>query len=279
MANTLANIGFQIETDRSYYNLRQQVTEFGQTIRAFGGTYFRWSPNEGVELWARIKPEGDIGHLHPHYAGETRISVALVEKRAYEDQKDVMADGFFVAYPNPQKGVGFVSEHFNLQYGDGTYSSYLPFVFDAPDFDRYADIQLPALVDVQITAFALNLCAFESEDYWIDRQIEWDTSGEDDPYLWSGETFVPSTMLFKRANSDEFPKPTALMCATVLDTELITNQATGLEFSWARILTVAGEMDLVVSPEKINGYMLEDAVLVGESYLSGHILGYSDSLF
>lgn len=277
MANNLANLGFTIDTDKSYWELRQQVTEYGETIITSESTYFRWTPIKHMELWARVKPEGDIGHVHPHYAGDSRMRVALVEKVAYQDEKDVLADGFFVAYANPQQGVGFVSEHKTLHYGDGTYSSYLPFIFDAPDYDRYADIQLPTIADVQITASPFMLWGFESEDEWVDKQIEWDESGEEDPGVWSGESFCPSTMLYQRKGPDDFPKPSAYMAATVLDTAIITNPVTETEFSWARIRTVAGEMDVVVSIENLNGYMVTGGVVAGDFYLTGHLVDDTDA--
>lgn len=274
--NFLAHLGFITDTEKSYWELWQQVTEYGQTIVTPESAYFRWTPSKNLELWAKVKPTGDIGYLHPHYAGDSIMHVALVEKVAYEDEKDVLADGFFVAYAKPQQGVGFVSEHKNLHYGDGTYSSYIPFVFNAPDFDRYADLQIPTLVDVQLTAFALMSWSYESEDEWIDKQVEWDTSGEEDPYVWSGETFAPSTMLYERKGPNDFPRPTAYIAGTILDTAIITNPVTEEEFCWACIETVAGQLDVVASIQKLNGYMVTGGVIAGDFYLSGRLVDDMD---
>lgn len=219
-------------------------------------------------------PNEDVGHLRPYFSGSARMQVALVEAKRYEEGRNILADGFFVAYPKPQKGVGFVSNHECLQYGDGTYSSYLPFLFDLPDYDRYAELALPALVDVQLTAFPLLMRAYETEDDWVDEQIEWDTSGEEDPYVWSGESFVPDLMIFKRETPEQYPKPTVFMAGTVLDTAIITNPATGIDFSWAKLRTAAGEIDLVASAEDLDGYLVTDGVAAGNFYLTGHVLDY-----
>lgn len=271
MTRGFANIGFVLDDNRSYMNLRQQVVECGQTIHTPVGTYFFWSPGGSLELWAKVKPEDDIGHLHAHFAGAAHMTVALVERNTFED--DTLAEGLFVAYPNPQKGKGFLSEHPQLHYGDGTYSNYNPFVFITPDFDRYAEIQLPVLTELQLTAFPLrDVFAFESEDAWVDWQLEMDDSGEDDPSVWSGETFCPSAMFFKKTADELYPKPTAFIAGTVLETAILTNPVTEFDFSWAKVQTIQGEIDLVFAPEVLNGYLAPDGVVAGDFYLSGRLL-------
>ena len=276
MSKILANLGFIVNTDKSYWELWQQITEHGEIIITPSSSYFRWTPSKNLELWAKVKPTEDIGHIHSHYVGGSIMRVALVEKRAYEDEKDVLADGFFVAYTKPQQGVGFVSKYKHLHYGDGTYSSYIPFVFNVPGYDRYATLQLPVLVDVQITCFALMSWSYESEDEWLDKQAEWDTSGEEDPYVWSGETFSPSTMLYQRKDPNDFPMPMAFIAGTVLDTAIITNPVTDEEFCWACIETVAGQLDVVASIDKLNGYMVTGGVITGDFYLSGRVVDDTD---
>lgn len=272
MTRGFTDIGFVLDDTRCYMKLRQQVAEYGQTIHTPVGTYFFWSPGENLELWAKIKPEDDIGHLHLHFAGSAHMNVALVEKNTFED--DTLAEGLFVAYPNPQKGKGFLSkEHSHLHYGDGTYSNYNPFVFITPDFDRYAEMQLPVLTELQLTAFPLHeVHAYESEDAWVDWQVEMDDSGEDDPCVWSGETFCPSAMLFKKTADNLYPKPTAFIAGTVLETAILTNPVTGFDFSWAKVRTIQGEIDFVFAPEVLNGYLVIGGVVAGEFYLSGRLL-------
>lgn len=274
MGGFLNSLGFPTDDAFSYFDLHLQLFECGQSIRTSAGIYFLWEPGEGVEIWSKLRPNEEVSYLRPFFSGSARMQVALVETKMYEEGKNILADGFFIAYPKPQKGVGFVSEHKTLQYGDGTYSSYLPFLFDVPDYDRYAGVELPALLDVQLTAFPLTMRAYETEDDWVDEQIEWDTSGEEDPYVWSGETFVPDLTLFQRETPEQYPKPTAFLAGTVLETAIITNPVTGVDFSWAKLRTAAGEIDMVASAKELDGYLVTDGVAAGNFYLAGHLLDY-----
>ncbi|MBV9210288.1 MAG: hypothetical protein JOZ52_06645 [Acidobacteria bacterium] len=269
------DIGFPLESGLSYMNLLHEMVEHGEIIRTESDAYVWWSPDKAIAVSAKIKEEGELGMLRPHFIGESTTTVALVEKFAYQDAK--MADGLFVAYGNPQKSDGeFVSKHKSLHYGDGTYSSYLPFIFDAPDYERYADLILPALIDIKLTGFALHLYAFESEDDWVDYQLEYDTSGEEDPYIWTGKAFVPEAMLDKREDPTRYARPKAFLAGIALDTAILTNPLTGCDFCWARLETAIGEIEVVASPSILDGYFVTDGVIAGDFYLSGHIVGEPD---
>jgi hypothetical protein len=262
----------------SYLTLSQRVAEEGESIQTPVGTYFCWSPSKGVELWIRAVPESEHTYLHPHFTGDARMRVAIVDRKEYE--KNILAEGFFVAYPNPVKGKGFLSEQLCLQYGDGTYSNYFPFLFDAPDYDTYAEMELPFLADVQITAFPYTLRAYETEDDWIDWQLENDENAgdedDDDRSVLSGEAFCPSTAFQERKDKDDYPNPTALIAGRILDSAILNNEATGEDFCWAKVLTKAGEIDIVASPALLDGYIVKDGILSCHCYLSGRIMHITD---
>jgi hypothetical protein len=269
-ARRLADIGFLVPNAMTYLTLHLRVAEEGEAIQTPVGTYFRWSPSKGVELWIKDDPEEKNMRLHPHFVGESRMRVAIVDRKRYEE--NILAEGFFVAYPNPVKGQGFLSEHFCLQYGDGTYSNYIPFIFDAPDYDRYEELELPFIADIQLTAFPFELIAFETEDDWIDWQLQGDTRPEEEQDVWGGETFCPATTLHKRESKDDYAAPTALIAGTVLETAILDNEETGVPFCWAKVITKSGEVDIVASPNMINGYVVKGGVVNCHGYLSGRIL-------
>jgi hypothetical protein len=238
---------------------------------------YRWfTPGEGIEVWAKDEGDGKIGHVHPHFSGGARMRVALVEKRINED---ALTDGLFVAYFKHKEGEGIESVHERLRYGDGTYTGVIPFVFGSPDYECHANLQIPIVTDVQITAFPFKMTAYETEDDWFDSQIEQDKldSGEeaqeddDDGGVLAGASFIPTTMLFEKKSPDDFPRPTAALSGIVLETAIITNPVTEQDFSWARIETAAGEIDLVVSAELLDGYLVEGGVAAGHCYLSGRL--------
>lgn len=257
----------------SYMNLSLRVAEEGETIQTPLGPYLLWTPSKGIELWVKVVPEDELTYVHGHFMGEARMRVAIVDKKRYE--KNLLSEGCFVAYPNPVKGQNLVSKHAHLQYGDGTYSGYVPLVFDTPDFDKYAEIELPFLADIQLTAFPLQLKSFENEDDWIDWQIEQDTKepDEDGDYdCWSGESFCPTALIYQRKDKDDYPKATAFIAGTILENAIITNEETGEDFCWAKVTTRLGEVDIVAAPDILDGPIVRDGILTCHCSLSGRIV-------
>lgn len=269
----LADIGFPVPDAKSYMNLGLRVAEEGETIQTPVGTYLYWSPSKGIEVWVRVGPEGELPYIHGHFKGESRTRVAIVDKKEYEQK--ALADGLFVAYPNPVKGQGFLSEHANLQYGDGTYSNYIPFVFDSPDFDKYAEIPVPFLADIQLTVFPFDLKCFESEDDWIDWQAEkemWEPDEDGERSCWGAEAFCPDAMTHQRTDENDYPDPTAFVAGTIIDTAILSNEETGEDFCWAKLRTKLAELDVVAAPDILDGPIVKDGVLTCHAHLSGRII-------
>jgi hypothetical protein len=270
------NIGFPIGGVYSYMSLKTHLLRQGQIVRTPLGHYRWFTPGEGIEVWAKEEADGTLGHLHPHFSGGARLRAALVEKRP---NKDALTEGLFVAYFNHKEGEGIESVHENLRYGDGTYTGVVPFVFGSPDFNCHAELQIPLVTDVQITAFPSQVTAYETEDDWIDWQLEQEkiekgpNAEEDDEEggFFAGASFVPATMFFEKESPDDFPLPMATLSGIVLETAIITNPVTEQDFSWARIETAAGEMDLVVNPQLLEGYLVEGGVAAGRCFLSGRL--------
>jgi hypothetical protein len=270
MVRRLADIGFQMTGGYAYMKLAHLVTEEGESIQTPVGTYFHWSHPKGMDLWIKVALEGERTFIHPHFMGKAIMLAAIVERKTYPD--NILAEGCLAAYPRPVKGQGFLSEHPCLQYGDGTYSNYIPFIFDAPDYDRYTGIELPFVADIQITAFPFHVFAFETEDDWVDWQLQGDKREEEAQDVWGPETFCPSTMLHQKKDKDDYSKPTALIAGTVIATDIIENEVTGQDFCWAQVMTKMGEVDVVAAPDMINGYVVKGGVLSCEAGLSGRIL-------
>lgn len=269
----LADIGFPVLSTMDYMNLTLRVAEEGETILTPVGTYLLWVPSKGIELWVKVVSDDELTFVHGHFMGEARMRVAIVDKKRYE--KNALAEGGFVAYPSPVKGQGFLSEHANLQYGDGRYSGHIPLLFDSPDFDTYAEIELPFLADVQLTAFPFHLKSFETEDEWIDWQLDngmekVDENGDYD--YWSGETFCPDALIHQRKHRDDYPKSTAFIAGTILESAILTNEATGEDFCWAKVTTKLGEVDVVAAPDILDGPIVRDGILTCHCSLSGRIV-------
>lgn len=269
----LQDIGFPVPDAMSYMNLGLRVAEEGESIQTPVGTYLFWSPSMGIEVWSKIAAEGQHTYLHGHFKGKARMSVAIVDKKEYES--NALAEGFFVAYPNPVKGQGFIVKNVRHQYGDGTYSGYIPILFDAPDYDKFAEIPLPFLADLQLTAFPFSMRSFETEDEWIDWQFEKKIfkakeNGETD--FLGGEAFWPDAITHERRDKNDYPKPTAFIAGTILETAIISNEETGEDFCWAKLKTKLGELDVVAAPDILDGPIVLNGIITCHANLSGRIL-------
>lgn len=64
----------------------------------------------------------------------------------------------------------------------------------------------------------------------------------------------------------------ALIAGTIPDTAILENEATGAEICRVKVITKSGEIDLVATPDIINGYVVKDGVLHCHALLSGRIL-------
>lgn len=269
----IENIGFPVPDAQSYMNLGLRVAEEGETILTPVGTYLFWSPSKGIEVWVKVAAEGEKTFIHGHFKGKARMDVAIVDKKEYES--NALAEGFFVAYPEPVKGQGFLDKNVKCQYGDGTYSSYVPFLFDAPDYDKYAEIPLPFLAEIQLTAFPFSMKSFETEDDWIDWQLEKEffTPDENGNGRYIGaEAFAPDAFTYQRKDKDDYPKPTAFMAGRILETAILNNGETGEDFCWAKVLTAVGELDVVAAPDILDGPIVRFGILTCHAHLSGRIL-------
>ncbi|HEY0406620.1 MAG TPA: hypothetical protein VGC89_12890 [Pyrinomonadaceae bacterium] len=276
MSLNIESIGFPITGAYSYLMLHYQLLEHGKIVPTPTGPYRCFAPGAGIEVWAKLEAADKLGHLHPHFSGGARMRVALVERRPADT---ALTEGLFVAYFKHKEGEGIESVHERLRYGDGTYTGVIPFVFASPDYHCYPQLPMPVVTDVQIAAFPFQMVAYETEDEWIDWQLERDKQAraengeeeDEDPGFLAGASFMPSTMLFEKESPDDFPSPTAYLSGIVLETAIITNPVTAQDFSWARLETAAGEIDLVVSTDLLDGYLVEGGVAAGHCLLSGRL--------
>ena len=64
----------------------------------------------------------------------------------------------------------------------------------------------------------------------------------------------------------------AAVSGYVLDSGIITNPATGLDFCWAKVETIGGEVDMVCAPDRLSGYIVKDGIAVANCYLYGRLI-------
>lgn len=87
------------------------------------------------------------------------------------------------------------------------------------------------------------------------------------------ESFIPSGTFRPGGERIEPPVAAAIFAGTVLEARKITNKDTGLGFYHAKVKTLGGEVDLVVSPDSPTGnHLRPGAVVHGSFWLSGLLL-------
>ncbi|HMS41175.1 MAG TPA: hypothetical protein PKE69_13170, partial [Pyrinomonadaceae bacterium] len=163
-------------------------------------------------------------------------------------------DGGFHAWANP------LTE-------DVEVSGEYPFVFDMPDFRTVPNLELPQIVEIQLTAFASNdFKIFASE-------TEFDESQESE-IKYASKSFVPSGLFTPDAETKEIvpPRPIGIFAGEIKEFELKTNSLTNAEFYWFLVETLGGEVDVVSDPKWIETEPKIGEIVSGQFWLSGRLL-------
>jgi hypothetical protein len=79
-------------------------------------------------------------------------------------------------------------------------------------------------------------------------------------------------MLNPRGEGGELQPATTQLSGFVLDTGIITNPLTGLDFCWIKVDTIGGEVDVVCSPDKLGGYLVTGGIATLDCYLYGRLI-------
>ncbi len=228
------------------------MREQGEIVEAKAVKYLKLSVGDRLELWTKVVNGEPDGNIHAYFVGESRFPVALIDKMPRK--KISLSDGVFLCRSKPCAGAGWVAGQ-------------IPFVFDAPDYHRYDGLTLPRVAVAQIMGSSKKVVAYESED-----EYEEANPPDDNGYGFYAMHFLPIYMVEPRMEDNELQYPMAEVSGFVLETDIITNPLTGLEFCWAHVETICGEVDVVCSPEGLQGYLHKGGVAVGYCYLNGRIL-------
>jgi hypothetical protein len=236
----MTTLGFQASANDEFADLALTASTQGEPIQVSGGTYYRWSPGAGVELWAQADQDGQLIGLNPHFSGAARMRVGLIKRVARE--RDSVLDGAFYGWAGAT--------------GNAPDEGQYPFACDVPDFKRHERLALPTIVTVQLAAFAHTLQAFESDEAYQAANT----------YKMAVESCIPSGTFSKP------PQSMVIFNGHVLTTARLTNPHTERVFYWARVRTLGGEFDVVADPEIVEGTITQGGVIGGSVWLSGLIV-------
>ena len=242
-------LGFPVSTEQDFRHYTYQASEFGQTIDAFSGAYTLWAPGRGIELWVQTNLHRRIIGMNPHFTGRGRMRVLLTKRIVRRDHS--ILDGTFSSLVKPTRD-------------DPAMSAY-SFVFDAPDYDLYNELELPYIACLQLAAFAHTLQGYESEEAFNRAQPE-------------GSVVAPMSFLAAghcssegQNNPKEAQQARAILSGRVLATEKIINPVTNQQFYWALVHTPAGKLDVIADPQVVQGKITVNGIVRGVFWLSGRI--------
>ena len=232
-------------------NLRALLLNEAVTIESLpvsGGYYVRCGIGAGIELWLAMNEDRQIAGIYPHYVGTSQVRAAITH--FYDDPIYPLA-GSLHAWTDPQT--------------DDPESGGTRIVCEMPGAAAIrATVTLPALVTLQITAFAHEFTLYPDDDAFHASQ-----QGE---VKFAVESFVPVGLFdFSSTPNADAPSALARFVGHVEHTTLLTNPASGLSFHVMRVRTFGGTFDVVVHPTMISVEPRIGGVVEGTFWLTGRV--------
>jgi hypothetical protein len=241
VADNLACIGFLVEDMEEFGELAHRTVEEGEEIAADGGSYFRWAPGGGGELWAQMR-RGRITGFNPSFAGDATMRVGITREHGARSMSPL--DGMLYGWAAPQDP-------------DDPESGEFPFHFEVPDLRAGEPLDLPVLADVGLVVFAAAIETFPDEEAFA--------AAQDDPPF-AAESFIPVGSF-----AEDGPVADSLAHGVVLDASVRTNAATGATFTHARIRTLGGELDVVAATEDLPDAPAPGAIVRVGGWTTGRV--------
>ena len=226
--------------------LAQRALREGSPLACDQGFYVRWPMGGSTELWVSLAGSGASAQfvdVNPHVEAAVGMRVQITACLPAETKKGM--GGLVVGWADPQPG--------------GPNRGAYPFVFDAPDFGLLK-LEPDQTVEVGLAGFARSV-----EVYADDGE-----SGLPMGALkMAPESFLPSGLFV--ADGRPTPRAEARLSGHVLAVELRRNDITGLDFWWARVRTLGGEVELVADPSTVKGTAEVGSIVGGDVWLSGRV--------
>jgi hypothetical protein len=252
VASHFSSIGFPITTVEEAEETANRIAPQATRIEVKNGTYLRWAPGGGEELWLLRNRRGATIGFNPHFTGSSSVRVGLVER--VERRDDSPLDGAFFAWAGVE---------------DNPSDGECQLVFDCPDAASHAGLQLPALATAQIAAFAHSVEVHGSPE-------EFDTDQETADVPLASQSLFPAGLFADELDPDgdeNSPTSEAVFAGHIVDSSKRTNSLTGVQYVWAAVETLGGVYDVVVGQDLLEEPPAPGAVLLGHFWLSGRLVG------
>jgi hypothetical protein len=244
MVENLSAIGFSVKNRGQFEERVLETFRRGEPIVVDEGGYFRWRLECGAELWAVLTADKSYVGLIPHFDGSSRVSVELIERMPTRGDSPMNVAWRARVASKPDRPADKTAPDF---------------IFASPDGSRHADLEIPARVTLQLTAFARELSVFRHERYYTADQL--------DPIPFVEQLIPTPVALFESSRQSG-----AVLTGRVVESARRTNEATGARFQWASVKTSIGLIDLVTSLDVVTGELRPGALVAGTVWLSGRLV-------
>ena len=255
MASNLSSLGFLFDDAEAFQaKMIELAGKSLERIPCESGDYSVWRSRTGAEIWFHVPMIGteddanDIAGLTPFYEGLGAIDVTVQVRHKNHD--DNAFEGSLTAEIADIDGMGY------------------PLTFNAVDFAAHASRDLPFKATARIVCFARELRAFPSVE-----AFQADKSGALGEIALASQAFIPIGHFTEKEDCGETaPEATALMTGRVVECRRHTNEATGHDFHWLLIDSLAATFDIVADPDIVTGEIVEDGIVVVSGILFGRLM-------
>ncbi|MCG8349407.1 MAG: hypothetical protein MI924_16700 [Chloroflexales bacterium] len=248
MPSHFSTIGIPIQSQDELLALAQRVVDNSIGHDTEHGYYLQWSSSCGAEVWLQINQNNDLIGVTPHFSGKSRVRVGLTQRVLHPDSTEL--DGALYGWADPAS--------------DDPASGCYPLVFDTPDFTLHQHILLPAIVTVQVAAFAHDVSVFASAKAFAASQTS--------EFKFASKSYIPAGTFTPDGEEVKSPEAHAMFTGHILEAEMRTNQLTGQAFYWALVETLCATYDVVIDPELLDALPHVGNVLYGSFWISGRIV-------
>ena len=267
MASHLSCIGVNVSSKLEFNGVAKIVARHGVPHPVSGGSYVRWGSGDGPELWVQLGPTGDINGMNPHYAGDARIRLRLLESVRRESQTDL--DGAWLATEDPPSrgAAGQARPADEPSTGlsprplraDATSQA---FCFDCPDFFlSQPGAEVGQRGTTESAEHEVQLAAFpERIAIYTDVATYESASPRGTPV----ETFCADCPADKAS--------LVRLSGRILEADQRINPLYNQLFHRALVQTVGGTVDVVCADSLARKPFLKDGVVEGLFWLSGRVL-------
>jgi hypothetical protein len=207
----IASIGFDAPSEEEFRAMVQRFLSGRKGEPFFTETdqsYLAIPDASGAQLWIQLSEQKAILGFRPHFHGNAKMKVTVVDS---EPQEGTLS-GVWTGFCNPNGAKDAEKE--------GLYK----LSFDCPDYLSFVPPMQPWHSTLQIAAFAERL--------------------EFAPWS-AGDSLQLSPMLKSTKGEEQQPSPMVRLKGKVVDAEELTNGLTDQAFCHALVTTLGGEVDLV----------------------------------